>query len=479
MPARCTAEQTEGLPGYQQRAILSNTREYGDASRDLRFLSSSEAGTAEKVRKDLLATLPADVRFGCHGTKLDCRDLSTGCQICGSGQWSCLFINGKCNCNCFYCPTEQGRIGVPTTNTIQFPRASDYADYVEKFRFQGVSISGGEPLLSLEACLKYIVAVRKRLGDRLYIWLYTNGILSNPELLARLRDAGLDEIRFDIGAVGYHLEKARQAVGIIPVVTVEIPAIPEDYELVREKLRPMADSGISHLNLHQLRLTPFNLEKVKNRGYTFLHGERVTVLESEWTALRLIRDAAQGGIALPINYCSFHYKRSYQRAAARRKSAPFVMKSYEDLTQSGFIRSLFLKDDAGRIADQAGRIVESGGAPDRFSVSGSGDRLYFSASLLEGVGAACARVVVTYYEPRIVSHITYRHAYAPVALNRRKTVMVEKTGASGEIELADEGLQWLRRLISPAGIPPRELDHGPWEQLLDFEMIRPGLQTYY
>jgi uncharacterized protein len=75
--------------------------------------------------------------------------------------------------------------------------------------------------------------------------------------------------------------------------------------------------GINHLHLHQLRLTPHNRSKFKNRPYTFLHGEKVTVLESELTALALIRQASSQRLTLPINYCSFVYKHRYQRTAAR------------------------------------------------------------------------------------------------------------------------------------------------------------------
>jgi hypothetical protein len=90
-----------------------------------------------------------------------------------------------------------------------------------------------------------------------------------------------------------------------------------------------------------------------------------------------------------------------------------------------------------------------------------------------------SRAAVRYYEPRISSHITYRHAFTPVPLNRRRTVMVEKTAASEEIDLGEEGLLRLRGMLSPEGIDPSSLDSGPWERLLDFEMIRPGLQAYY
>ena len=143
--------------------------------------------------------------------------------------------------------------------------------------------------------LDYMSAVRKRCGDDVHLWLYTNGTLLTADLCSRLRDAGLDEIRFDLGAVRYHLKKLRLAVGCIPTVTVEIPAVPEDEELLKRKMVEMAGAGVNHLNLHQIRLTPYNLGPLTARGYTFLHGEKVTVLESELSALRTVRFGLEHG----------------------------------------------------------------------------------------------------------------------------------------------------------------------------------------
>lgn len=468
---------------FRANTILSNFKEYGEKSRSLKWLSSFEAAAQEKIRNDLLSALKPLVQYGYKDTKLDCTRLSSGCRSCGSGAWSCLFINGKCNCHCFYCPTEQNQVGVPTTNGIQFQKPSDYADYVAKFKFKGVSISGGEPLLTAETSLKYISAVKKKLGDQIYIWLYTNGTLSTPEILSRLRDAGLNEIRFDIGAAHYSLEKAREAVGVISVVTVEIPAIPEDLDLLKKKLKEMAGIGISHLHLHQLRLTPFNFEKLVNRNYTFLHGEKVTVLESELTALELLRTRFEEGIDLPINYCTFHYKHSFQGAAVRRRTAAHIIKAHEDLTEKGYIRSLCLVGNSEMLLDQINRFSQVPDNGMRWLLSSSRERLYFSAAFMDCVSSPHLNVKLAYFEPRILSSMTYRHAYVQLALNKRKAIVVEKAPACEEMNLSLENLSRFRNLVSdPEKVIMEDSVHvndPTWEKILQFEMIRPGLQPYY
>jgi pyruvate formate-lyase activating enzyme-like uncharacterized protein len=121
---------------------------------------------------------------------------------------------------------------------------------------------------------------------------------------------------------------------------VEIPAVPEDEELLKLKMVEMAEAGVNHLNLHQMRLTPYNVGPLTERGYTFLHGEKVTVLESDLCALRMVRFGLEQGIPLPVNYCSFPYKRRFQHAAARRRAALNICGSGEVVTEPGYLRTI-------------------------------------------------------------------------------------------------------------------------------------------
>ncbi|MBK5274506.1 MAG: radical SAM protein [Desulfuromonadales bacterium] len=323
---------------HQNILIDANRREYGRHYDFLQFPTPEQAAAAQTERDGLLAWLREHAEFGCSDTKVDCRRLSPGCRTCALGGWSCLFINGRCNATCFYCPTPQDETGDPLTNGIPFATPEDYAEYVALFGFSGASISGGEPLLTPDRTLAYLDAVRRRCGDAVHLWMYTNGTLLTGEMAGDLRAAGLDEIRFDIGATNYDLTKLRLAVGVIPTVTVEIPTVPEEERLLREKLVEMAAAGVQHLNLHQLRLTPHNFRHLAGRDYTFVHGEKVTVLESELSALRLVRYGIEKGIDLPVNYCSFPYKRRFQHAAARRRGIPFIQGEGESVTEAGYLR---------------------------------------------------------------------------------------------------------------------------------------------
>lgn len=401
----------------QLRLIESNRLEYGLRYNLLNFAGYERLAAATAERRELLSWLEGRAGFGYAGTKVDCNSLSPGCRHCGEGGWSCLFVNGRCNGQCFYCPTAQDDNGPPVTNGLAFTNPDEYADYVANLGFSGVSISGGEPLMTPDLALSFLVAVRKRCGEQIHLWLYTNGTLLTADLCNRLRDAGLNEIRFDLGAVRYNLKKLRLAIGCIPTVTVEIPAVPEDEELLKLKMVEMAGAGVKHLNLHQMRLTPYNFGPLTDRGYTFVHGEKVTSLESELCALRMVRFGLEQGIPLPVNYCSFTYKRRFQLAASRRRAAMSICSSGETVTEPGFLRTL--------------------------SATG-----------------------VSYCETALLQSPSYRAPFDKIVLATGRALYLERRPLTMEMELSTVELTALRE-----GNPP--------DRLARFERIESGLADYF
>lgn len=201
----------------RDRLIEANAREYGPIFNYINWIDEDRARTATRERTRLLQS--PGLAVSCLGTKIHHGPLSPGCLQCADMAWSCLFISGRCNGRCFYCPTPQNTDDPPMSGSVPFHRAQDYADHVRFFGFGGASISGGEPLLDFEKSLTYVQALRRTCGPDLHIWLYTNGILVTEDKLRRLADAGLNEIRFDIGATDYNLKFLHLAAGIVPTVT--------------------------------------------------------------------------------------------------------------------------------------------------------------------------------------------------------------------------------------------------------------------
>lgn len=461
------------------KMIASNLAEYEGQSQELHWITRSRALKADEDRKNCLAAISQAIELAFHRTKPKLGPLSPGCVICGEGGWSCLFINGKCNCRCFYCPTVQDEVGVPVTNRIPFDKPSDYADYVHYFDFRGVSISGGEPLLTLDRTLKYLKAVRRKMGDSLHLWLYTNGTLLTREIVQKLQDEGLNEIRFDISAKDYELERLQMAVGHIPIVTIEIPAIPEDMEKVSNLLPILYDVGVNHLNLHQLRLTPHNVVNLKTRNYTFLHGDKVTVLESELMVLKLMEIALAKGVKLPINYCSYVYKHRFQRSAARKRNARFIMKAHESLTESGFIRTMALVGDAWDLQQKADQLAAKGARPHQLNLTGNKTCLFFHEQLWPLMDFSACDLQISYAEAILSPHISYRHAFKEVRINSARKIVVERNVHCANIRLSSE-----QRSVFEKGVICREpetmnSDTFLNSQFASFEFITSGLQQYF
>ncbi len=128
--------------------------------------------------------------------------------------------------------------------------------------------------------------------------------------------------------------------GIIPNITIEIPAIPEEKDKLIRLLPEMEKLGVTNLNLHQLRLTHHNAANLINKGYTIVNVEKPIVLESELAALEIIEYANANSINIGINYCSFFFKHRFQKAGFRKQIADMLAPKEAMITQNGYIREL-------------------------------------------------------------------------------------------------------------------------------------------
>jgi uncharacterized protein len=465
----------------REQAVELNKKEYGEDYTLLRWVTDEQALKADEERKKILSSLEGSVQFGFHGTKLDCRKLSPGCVLCGQGLWSCLFVNSLCKARCFYCPSEQRSKSEPITNGIPFSNPQDYTDYLGTFQIKGASLSGGEPLLTFERTLHFLKKVRRHFGSRGYVWLYTNGMAASREKLEALKDAGLDEIRFDLTASDYDLRKVSLAASILTAVTVEIPAIPEDFERLKSLVLELRERGIRFLNLHQLRCTPHNLTHLARRGYTFLHGAKVTVIESELAALRLIEFAIRHSIELPINYCSFAYKNRFQTIGHRRRFAPFVCKPFEVITPVGAIRSISVQGPPTRIETLV-QAFKSNGLPESlWEVRDQGKKIFLHPDLLSQVDFEKYPLRVSYHIPALMPGVSYQNAFQEIPLNRRKSVFIEKQPVLTERELKTEERLLLRELIERQGLMDRLVleKRVGLQDILQWEYLESGLAPYF
>ncbi|MCP4660700.1 MAG: radical SAM protein [bacterium] len=243
--------------------------------------------------------------------------LSPGCRSCKEGRWICVFPSYRCNADCAFCPQSRQE---KTSD-----RASAGRFRLDEFLLQlaakadlltGVSISGGELFLNWDAAVRIIKHVSEN-HPHIYTWAYTNGIAATPDKLRELRDLGLQEIRFNVAAGGFHpkvLRQAAHAVRMIPWVSVEVPSCEQTYHhLVAEELLPrLAEVGVKQLNLAEVFIpeNPSNATTTYDPGKNVLYrftsrgGDIISPVESRLRTYDIFEYAEKKGIGIRIHDCS-------------------------------------------------------------------------------------------------------------------------------------------------------------------------------
>jgi pyruvate formate-lyase activating enzyme-like uncharacterized protein len=424
-------------------------RKIGWVYHDLKWLTDEEAKRKNQERDKILKSISNKVNYAFKQSKIYCGVLSPGCLTCGQGAWSCMYINCLCTANCFFCPQDRKmkKESLPSAEGITFDEPNSYVDYLEKFGFRGVGFSGGETMLVFEKLLLYIIRIRQKFGKKFYLWVYTNGDLVNAEKLKRLKRAGLDEIRFNISARNYDLRPVELATKFINTVTVEIPAIPEDYEVLKKCIFKMQEIGVNHLNIHQLTTKKYNYRNFINRNYTFLHlASGIPILESEITALRLIRYAVDNNIRLSINYCSDVYKNRFQGRGHRKRAASLSREDYEEETDSGYIRHLSVKDSLTNIKSIVKVLRENKCREKLWSLDATKTEISFHSSILKYINFGKYNLIIRYSEPPLIVDISFQEEYKEIKLNSSKKVS-EKEFAAYRGELTSTGVESFRKLF--------------------------------
>jgi uncharacterized protein len=387
----------------RQRQIQSVRDTVGWIYRDLSWFSEEEANVATQQRNELLVALSGWVSYSFQHSKPHSGPLSPGCLICGSGGWGCNFINGLCTRHCFYCPQDRSMKEERESNTdrITFKNPAEHISFLKIFQIRGVGFSGGEPLLVLDRLLSHITAIRQEFWNSLYLWMYTNGDGMDRSALKKLQDAGLNEIRFNLSARKYDLAPVVLSKEYIPTVTVEIPAIPEDFDLLKDMVGEMESAGVNFLNLHQLDANEYNYKALSQRNYHFLHQPLIPVFESELCALKLLVFAREHGVQLPINYCCSAYKDRFQGRDRRTRQSRVILKGFEEITSAGYIRSFWVRDFRDKIESMVRRLEEAHCPAGLWQCDEKKTEVAIHSDLLPYVDWSSADVTIMYLQPGV------------------------------------------------------------------------------
>ena len=103
----------------------------------------------------------------------------------------------------------------------------------------------------------YINDFEQVIKKRGYAKLYTNGKLLTKEVIEKLQESRIDEIRINPSAFNFSKEifdNVKNVIGKIPTVCIEVPIFPFYQEKIFEMLPLLNDIGIDHLTLCQVKI---------------------------------------------------------------------------------------------------------------------------------------------------------------------------------------------------------------------------------
>ena len=304
----------DALNWFRFFAMLDEEEELMPMQQELMLSTLSQIEEAAEARFDKLLSEIPNLKTLAGRTYYvgDDDKFPRGCKscLCGTGL-SAIRKTNKCNLRCPFCydfgqmetqePIGEGyfEIGGQRYRRRDLPLLLSASK-----KPSGVSYVYLEPFMEIE---KYYGIISDFNKAGIYQHLYTNGTLCTKENLKALGEAGLDELRFNLGASNCS-DKVIENMGIaknyIPMVGIETPMTPEFYNAFLQKKGMIFETGIDFMNCAELHLNPNNIENYMGETmYMYRMGYLSPVWSRELT-LKLMRQASEERFPITIHDCA-------------------------------------------------------------------------------------------------------------------------------------------------------------------------------
>ncbi len=275
---------------------------------------------------------------------------SKACVECtgnhGSETFSTTF---KCHRDCYFCFNYNVadyerfvREGCPWREGLE--------DAEKRYGHDGLAVlglTGGEPLLLLDDSIELLKEANRRFPSA-HKRMYTSGDLLTEEGAMRLRDVGLDEIRFSVKQDDSLERQERVLAGMeiarrhIPSLMVEMPIIPNTDERMHELFKRWAEIGLDGINLLEFCFPFHSWEEYEARGfeirnppfdvmYDYGYSGGLPVAGSEELCLELMLWGIEHDVPFGMHYCSLDNKhRSEMRLRNERGANMTPILSFDE-----------------------------------------------------------------------------------------------------------------------------------------------------
>jgi len=236
---------------------------------------------------------------------------------------SCLFGTGlnairktnKCNLNCKFCYDYGQLDDIPPVGEDMWEIGGTkfYEKDIDLLlsiydKPTGVSYVYLEPFIEIE---KYYPVIKKFNDAGIYQHLYTNGTLAAEETLKALGEAGLDEIRFNLGATNCSnkvIENITIAKKYIKSVGIETPMTPEFFKAFLKKKQRILETKLDFINCAELHLNENNINNYYGENMYISRFGYISPIWSRELTLKLMKIADEEKWDLVVHDCSNYTK---------------------------------------------------------------------------------------------------------------------------------------------------------------------------
>lgn len=239
-----------------------------------------------------------------------------GCRSCllGTGL-SAIRKTNKCNLECKFCynygeldaihPVGEGMWEIGGTKFYE--KDIDLLLTIHQ-KPTGISYVYLEPFMEIE---KYYSMIKKFHAAGIHQHLYTNGTLATEETLKALGEAGLDEIRFNLGASNC-ADKVIENIGLakkyIKSVGIETPMTPELFKAFFKKQQAIFATKLDFINCAELHLNENNINNYYGENMYIARQGYISPIWSRELTLKFMKIAAEENWDIAVHDCSNYTK---------------------------------------------------------------------------------------------------------------------------------------------------------------------------
>ena len=342
----------DALTWFRFFAELPEDEPLGCRQQEISLAVFSQIETAvEARRKKMLAAIPGlkAVVPGTEGVKPWEPDMPVctlfvgpekqfpaGCRSCllGTGL-SAVRKTNRCNMACPFCydygmldeiePIGEGlwEIGGGRYREEDLPLL-----FALQGKPTGIAYVYLEPFMEIE---KYYGIIRRFHEAGVHQHMYTNGVNANEKNLKALGEAGLDELRFNLGASGAAdrvIDAMATARKYFPQVGIETPMTREFFKALNAKKEKILATGIDFMNCAELHLNDNNLPNYFGEPMYFCRMGYLSPIISRDLTLQVMKTAAEEKWPIAVHDCSNKTKIARDLNLAAREGGWFGRSVY-------------------------------------------------------------------------------------------------------------------------------------------------------